>query len=130
MVVSCGGIGRQSVLTETHSTIPPGHDSTTTSVKKIFSEIEPNLYQNVPNPFNSITYICYDVPRPSHVSLQIYNVLGKKVATLVDTLQVPGTYEVAWETNSMVSAIFFYQITMAQDDSTYFNQTLKMTLLR
>ena len=56
-----------------------------------------NLYQNYPNPFNPITTIQYDIPENSYVSLEIYDVLGKKVKTLVSKSLNPGRYKIMWD---------------------------------
>jgi len=54
------------------------------------------LYQNYPNPFNPVTKIKYDLPEKSEVKLIIYNLLGKKIRTLVDKSQLPGQKIAAW----------------------------------
>ena len=73
------------------------------------------LHQNYPNPFNPVTTIRYDVPEQSNVSVGIYNVLGQKVAELVNQTHQPGFYSVSWDgTNTMGSAMgsgmYFYRI--------------------
>ena len=54
-----------------------------------------NLYQNYPNPFNPSTNIQFSIPKTSTVSLTIFNAIGQKVATLVDSQLSPGTYTMA-----------------------------------
>jgi hypothetical protein len=73
-----------------------------------------NLAQNYPNPFNPTTTISYTVPN-GKVTLDIYNVLGQKVNTLVNSRQVEGSYDVVWDgTNfsgkSVASGIYFYKL--------------------
>ena len=54
------------------------------------------LYPNTPNPFNSSTLIAYDLAYPGRVRLEIYNVLGQPVHTLVDQVQAAGAYQASW----------------------------------
>jgi len=73
------------------------------------------LHQNYPNPFNPATIIEYDLPQASLVHLEIYNVLGQKVATLVEQPQAAGRYRVLWdgrdETGARaVSGIYVYRL--------------------
>mgnify|MGYP000938694870 CR=1 FL=1 len=73
------------------------------------------LHQNYPNPFNPVTTIRYDVPEQSHVTMEIYNLLGQKVATLVNGIQEPGYHAIMWNgTNmsgaAMSSGMYFYHI--------------------
>ena len=73
------------------------------------------LHQNYPNPFNPITTIQYDIPEESHVRIDIYNVLGQKVAKLVDTFHQPGFHTVNWDGTNMLgsalsSGMYFYRI--------------------
>ena len=58
------------------------------------------LLQNYPNPFNPSTIIRYGVPKASGVKVEIFNLLGQHVITLVDRNQIAGTYEVTWNGNS------------------------------
>ena len=87
------------------------------------------IAQNYPNPFNPSTTIEYALPSTSHVTLVIYNILGEKVATLVDGMQQAGYKSVVWNAENVASGIYFYRI------STVFGQNAltsirKMVLLR
>jgi len=68
------------------------------------------LYQNYPNPFNAATYISYQLTKPSHVRLVIYNLLGQKLATLVDCKQQRGNRSVIWDASGFASGIYFYRL--------------------
>ncbi|MEJ2628542.1 MAG: S8 family serine peptidase, partial [bacterium] len=61
------------------------------------------LYQNYPNPFNFLTTITYDVPRQSRVKIEIYDILGRKTATLVDKIKKTGRYHVIWSAKERAS---------------------------
>ncbi len=65
------------------------------------------LYQNYPNPFNSTTEIRYQISENSPVRLAIYDVLGKELDVLVQENKTAGCYTVTWDTNSLVSGIYF-----------------------
>lgn len=73
------------------------------------------LYQNVPNPFNATTTISYDVPEESRVKLEIHNILGHKVTTLVDGIQTPGTKTITWNGKNdngdpVHTGVYFYRL--------------------
>ncbi|TLY30809.1 MAG: T9SS type A sorting domain-containing protein [Ignavibacteria bacterium] len=68
------------------------------------------LYQNYPNPFNPTTTIRYDLPRASHVSLRVYNILGQEVAVLLDDVQGAGVKSVKWNAGRMSSGVYFYRL--------------------
>lgn len=55
------------------------------------------LYYNYPNPFNSSTNIAYNLQRPGHTTLKIFNTIGQAVKTLVNHMQLPGKYVVSWD---------------------------------
>ena len=106
---------------------------------KIFSEIlshtdienenftpeEFKLYQNYANPFNPVTKIKYQIPKPGLVTLKIYDILGKEVATLVNEEKSIGTYEVEFEGTNLSSGVYFYKLTSGNN-----SETKKMTLMR
>ena len=68
------------------------------------------LNQNYPNPFNPVTKISYQLPEAGSVSLQIYNVLGKLVTTLVNERQNSGTFEVQFDGKELSSGVYFYRL--------------------
>lgn len=102
-------------------------------VKDELTEISPSQYvlkQNYPNPFNPGTRIEYSVPSDGHVELEIFNVLGQKIRTLVDEEKNMGLHVVSWDgTNDegafVANGIYFYQL-RAED----FVNTSKMILLK
>lgn len=69
-----------------------------------------SLSQNFPNPFNPTTTINYSVPELTDVQLSIYNMLGQRVAHLVNEEQAPGTYSVVWDASSVSSGVYVYQL--------------------
>ena len=88
------------------------------------------LHQNYPNPFNPITTLRYDLPEQATVNIIIYDMLGRRVKTVVNTTQEAGFKSVIWDaTNSQgkpVSAgLYLYQIQAGG-----FVQTRKMVLLK
>jgi hypothetical protein len=77
------------------------------------------LRQNYPNPFNPVTTIAYDIPEISNVRIDMYNILGQKVRTLVNGTHQPGMYHVRWNGtndfgNPMASGMYFYRISSEQ----------------
>jgi len=68
------------------------------------------LYQNYPNPFNPETSIRYDIPVRSRVTLEIYSVLGQRVAALVNDTEEAGTHEVRFNAAGLASGVYFYRL--------------------
>lgn len=89
-------------------------------VPKTFS-----LQQNYPNPFNPVTTIRYSLATPEHVSLRVYDILGRQVATLIDEKQNAGAYEVPFNASSVASGVYFYRI-----EAGSFIQTKSMVLIK
>jgi hypothetical protein len=71
---------------------------------------EYSLEQNYPNPFNPMTEIFYQVPVSTHVSMEVYNAMGQKVATLVDETKAPGTYSVRWDGGGLSSGVYYCRL--------------------
>jgi 7,8-dihydropterin-6-yl-methyl-4-(beta-D-ribofuranosyl)aminobenzene 5'-phosphate synthase len=69
-----------------------------------------SLSQNYPNPFNPSTVISYQLPVNSMVSLKIYDLLGREIATLVNEEQSAGWKEVEWNASAFSSGIYFYKL--------------------
>ncbi len=63
-----------------------------------------NLSQNYPNPFNPTTKISYSIPKAGHVSLKVFDILGKEVATLVNEQKQVGIYEVIFNGSNYPSS--------------------------
>lgn len=94
-----------------------------------------NLFQNYPNPFNPSTRIKFSIPFQSNVDLTIYDVLGKKVNTLVSENLKPGVYSVEWSglnsQNSVVSSgIYYCRMNAVDENGNSFTQTLKLLLMK
>lgn len=68
------------------------------------------MYQNFPNPFNPATEIRYDVAERSLVTVAVYDVLGRKIATLVNQVQNPGRYRVTFDAATFPSGVYFYRL--------------------
>ncbi len=91
------------------------------------------LHQNYPNPFNPVTKIKFSIgqafqPVPAqtvHTTLRIYNSLGAEVATLVNELKSPGTYEVEWDAAGIASGIYFCEM-----KSGSYSETMKLILMK
>ncbi len=84
-----------------------------------------SLEQNYPNPFNPSTTISYSLPTSSNVRIEIFNVLGKKVATLVNGYEYAGNHKVDWNAGRFASGIYFYKLS-----ANNFSQVKKMILLK
>ena len=83
------------------------------------------LSQNYPNPFNPKTIINYELRITNYVDLSIYNLLGQKVATLVNKKQTTGNCKVEWDASGFTSGIYFYRIEAGE-----FQDVKKMILLK
>jgi hypothetical protein len=70
-----------------------------------------SLAQNYPNPFNPSTVIQFTVPRQSDVSLKIYDVVGREIATLVEGTKPAGTYSIRLDASRFASGVYFYRLT-------------------
>ena len=88
------------------------------------SPAEFQLGQNYPNPFNPSTTITYSIGKRSHVVLYVFDLLGRKVTTLVNDMNEPGTFSVKWDSGNAASGVYFYQLQAGN-----FKQTKKMILL-
>ena len=83
------------------------------------------LSQNYPNPFNPSTNISFSIPAKSFVSLKVFDLLGKEVATIVSEEMSAGTYSRQWNAVTMSSGVYFYRLQAGS-----FIETKKLVLLR
>jgi hypothetical protein len=109
-------------------TIPT--EETFTLERKAIIPIAYTLHQNYPNPFNPITSLRYDLPEQSRITLTIYDLMGREITQLVNTVQEAGYRSVKWDATDIhgkpVSAgVYLYQIRSGE-----YVQTKKMVLLK
>jgi ligand-binding sensor domain-containing protein len=83
------------------------------------------LFQNYPNPFNPTTEIRFSIPKFSFVNLRIFDLLGRKVATLVNDQCRAGTCSVKWDAHNLPSGVYFYQLRTG-----FFVETKKLLLMK
>ena len=83
------------------------------------------LEQNYPNPFNPSTTINYSVPERSQVTLDVFNITGQKVATLVNANQPAGNYSAQFDASKLASGVYIYRIT-----TNNYVKALKMSLMK
>ncbi|MFB3056892.1 MAG: T9SS type A sorting domain-containing protein, partial [Ignavibacteriaceae bacterium] len=87
--------------------------------------IEYSLGQNYPNPFNPSTSIKYSIPEGGFVTLDVYNLLGEKVTSLVNGVQEAGRYEINFDASNLASGIYVYSLRSGS-----FNLVKKMLLMK
>ncbi len=83
------------------------------------------LAQNYPNPFNPSTTIVYQVPEHAFVRLNVYDVLGREVATLVNEEVPAGEYALQWDASAMMTGVYYYRIQAGN-----YTETRKLLLMR
>jgi len=83
------------------------------------------LFGNLPNPFNASTTFNYALEKDGHVSLEVYDLLGRKVTTVIDDHQTAGYKSVRWDASRCASGVYFYKLTVGE-----FSQTMRMTLVK
>jgi hypothetical protein len=120
-ITSVDGAGNESAPASPGST----SDADVSELPRAFM-----LYQNVPNPFNPITTIRFDLPVRSYVKLVVYNVKGQLVRMLIDRDIEAGSREIRWDgrdymDRSVASGVYFYRL-----DTPNFSESRKMLLLR
>jgi hypothetical protein len=81
------------------------------------------LHQNYPNPFNPSTIISFSIPSRSFVSLRIFDLIGRRVATLINEYQNAGTHFATFNATNLSSGIYFYRLQAGS-----FSETKKLVL--
>ena len=108
-----GGISRTYFLSLGISTI-------STEIPESF-----RLHQNYPNPFNPVTKFRFDIKKSGNVKLNIYDINGKAVKTLLNRNITAGTYEIDWDASVFTSGVYFYRL-----EAVDFTETKKMILVK
>ncbi len=112
----------------------PGQTTTLDVVMRIETDVDEEdtpipdnftLFQNYPNPFNAQTTIGYDLAQASTVIVEIFDILGRRIETLVDGRQLAGYHRVTWDAEDESSGMYFYRIQAGE-----YAETRKMVLLR
>jgi hypothetical protein len=86
---------------------------------------ETRLYQNYPNPFHPSTEIGFQITDHGLVKLNVYDVLGREVGTVVNEVKAPGTYTVQWNGSGVSSGVYFHRLQTGS-----FVQTKRLLLLK
>jgi outer membrane protein assembly factor BamB len=134
-VDNSGAIGSDGTLyIGTHlGSLAIGQEKTLMAIRDTVTSIKNNdpglfsyhLEQNFPNPFNSTTRIKYTIPESGRVTLAVYDLLGKKVVTLLERYQGKGSYDLIFQADDLASGIYFYQLQAGE-----FRATKKLILLK
>ncbi|HQU71145.1 MAG: T9SS type A sorting domain-containing protein [Calditrichaeota bacterium] len=93
------------------------------------------LSQNYPNPFNPTTRIAFSIPEAADIQLEVLNLLGQRVRTLVDQHQNPGSFEATWDGRNeagmpVASGVYLYRLTANGQSGKHFSETRKMLFLK
>lgn len=108
------------VITDSIGCIITNNDPISSSIPNSFK-----LGQNYPNPFNPTTRINYSVPVSGLVNLQIFDITGRLIQTLVNEVKNPGSYIVEFNANTLSSGTYFYRL-----EGHNFVETKKMLLIK
>jgi Secretion system C-terminal sorting domain len=83
-----------------------------------------SLKQNYPNPFNPVTNITYSIPQETHVTVEVYDILGRLITKLVNSTQKAGTYNVDFDASRLASGTYIYRL--STPEVTYAKKMLLM----
>src|SRR4030095_9143445 len=120
----CGDGGK--ILKTTNGGGAVGLHNLTTELPSQFS-----LSQNYPNPFNPVTNIKFQMPKSGFAKITAFDVLGKEVKTLVNRQLSPGTYEADFDGSNLPSGVYYYQLTVSNEQlSVLYKETKKMVLVK
>jgi hypothetical protein len=99
-----------------------------TSVERVSSPLPEafQLNQNYPNPFNPSTTITVDLAAAEKVRMEVFDVLGRRVATLIDGEMPAGSYQVTWDARGLASGVYLYRLVTGRGVAA----TRKMMLLK
>jgi len=118
-VLSFAGFGPRNIWVDGSAISPVG----ITPISQIANNYE--LNQNYPNPFNPVTSIKFSIPASEQVSLKIYDLTGKEVASLVNSRLNSGVYEYKFDASKLSSGVYFYKLSAGN-----FSDIKKMMLVK
>jgi len=120
-------IGKPATGTTQAKPLAGGGDDSGGDVDEIGSETPQKitLSANYPNPFNPVTTIRYELPVNSNVRLEVFDILGRRVAVLVDGMIEAGIHEAAFDASTLASGVYLYRLSTAD-----FVQTRQMVLVK
>ena len=107
-----------------------GHDSITGTIMSGVGVADAapaafSVAQNSPNPFNPTTNISFSIVEAGNVSVDVYNVAGQKIDTLVDGFMSAGSHSMVWDASEFSAGVYFYTV-----EAGGLSKTIKMTLLK
>ncbi len=105
--------------------MPKAPDGTQESLPQEFA-----LLENYPNPFNPITTIDYDVPVQASVRIEVFNMLGQRVALLVDGEVQPGRHSSSFDASGLSSGAYLLRMEARGESGLFFNRTIGMQLVK
>ncbi len=92
--------------------------------------VEFHLAQNYPNPFNPSTQLRYQLPSDAHVSIKVFDLLGREMALVVDGVQSAGYHSVVFDAGNLAGGVYFYRIDVREMSGNHYSKTNKMVLAK
>lgn len=89
-----------------------------------------DLFQNYPNPSNPTSKVDFQIPFSAKVSLKVYDITGKEVASLLDKELVSGFYTTDFNGSNLASGVYFYRLIANSNDGNSFSKTMKLILVK
>ena len=127
-------IGTENTNVTNYCTLIDEFPITPTSVSPVTKKVIPNVFamnQNYPNPFNPTSNLSYQLPVDSRVTLKVYDLTGREVATLVNGEKPAGFYTVNFNAASLASGVYIYRMSAeGKDKASSFQSVKKMLLLK
>ena len=127
LIIHSGEIARQYVQEFAARYKESGGTGTITGVSNISSSVPVrfNVSQNYPNPFNPATNFQFQIQTAVHVTIKVYDVLGREVVTLLDEVKPAGIYQITWNASALTTGVYFYKV-----QAGIFNAVKKAILLK
>ena len=112
IAISTNLTGEKTALVTSYLSVNPDslNETQSLSLTRVTMIKDFELSQNYPNPFNPTTVIDYTIPKDAHVTLKIYDVLGREVETLINENEQVGRYKVNFDGARLASGVYFYRL--------------------